>query len=90
MVLDEPVRPEHATGLLVGGEDERDGPIGDDAGSLPSAYDRQQHPVEVLHVDRAAAEEVAVDDLGGERVDLPVAGLRGHDVEVPVDQQSGP
>ena len=38
------------------------------AGALPLAHDREHHRVEVLHVDRAAAPEVAVADLAGERV----------------------
>ena len=55
------------------------------AGAGPD--DREQHRVEVLHVDRAAAPDVAVLDLAGERVDLPVLGRRRHDVEVAVQQQ---
>ena len=50
---------------------------------------RQQHRVEVLHVDRAAAPQVAVADLAGERVDLPVLRGRRYDVEVAVQQQPG-
>ena len=51
------------------------------------AHHREQHRVEVLHVDRAAAPDVAVLDLPGERVDLPVLGRGRYDVEVPVQQQ---
>ena len=85
-VLDEPVRPLASTGLLVGREDERDRSGGDGAGALACPHHREQHGVEVLHVDGPAAPEVAVLHLAGERVDGPVVGLGGHDVEVPVDE----
>jgi hypothetical protein len=88
-VLGDPVRTLAPTGLLVGGEHQRDRPVGDDAGPLPRAHRRQQHRVEVLHVDGATTEQVAVDDLGGERVDLPVGGSRRHDVEMAVDEEPG-
>ena len=41
----------------------------------------------VLHVDRAAAPDVAVLDRAGERVHAPVRRLGGHHVEVAVQQQ---
>src|SRR6478752_6589644 len=58
------------------------------AGTRP--YDGEQHGVEVLHVDRTAAPHVAVLDLAGERVDLPVLRGGGYDVEVAVEQQRSP
>src|SRR5690606_18539586 len=48
---------------------------------------REYRRVEVRHVDRAAAVQVPVDDLRGERVLAPVGGLRGYDVEVTVYEQ---
>ena len=63
------------------------GRVGHPAGAGPGPHDGEQHRVEVLHVDRAAAPEVAVLDLAGERVDLPVLGRRRDDVEVAVQQQ---
>ena len=41
-------------GLLVGGEAEHHRPVRDCAGTGARAHDREQHRVEVLHVDRAA------------------------------------
>ncbi len=63
------------------------GPLRLGARPGPRPHDGEQHRVEVLHVDRAAAPQVAVLDLAGERVHLPVVGLGGDDVEVAVQQQ---
>jgi hypothetical protein len=87
-VLDEPVGALASAGLLVGREHERDGALRHDAGPLTGTHHRQQHGVEVLHVDRAAAPQVAVLDLAGERVDRPVGGLRRDDVEVAVHEET--
>ena len=76
-----------AAGLLVGGEAEHRRPGRLDPGAGPGAHHREQHRVEVLHVDGAAAPQVAVLHLAGERVHRPVVGLGGHDVEVAVQQQ---
>lgn len=76
-----------ATGLLIGGVAENDGTVGDGSGPGPGPDDREHHRVEVLHVDSAAAPHVAVPNLAAERVDPPVRRLRGHHVEMPVDQQ---
>ena len=56
-------------------------------GALELPRDREHHADHVLHVDRAAAPDVAVLDGAGERVHAPVGGLGGHHVEVAVDQQ---
>ena len=53
----------------------------------PGTYDAEQHGVEVLHVHRTTSPDLTVADLAAEGIDLPVRGLRGHDIEVPVDQQ---
>ncbi len=87
MLLDEHLGAVMTAGLLVGGEAEHDRAIGHRVRAGPGADDGQQHGVEVLHVDRAAAPQVAVADLAGERVDLPVLGRGRHDIEVAVQQQ---
>ena len=60
-----------------------------DAGAGPVADQRQDHRVHVLHVDGAAAPDVAVALLAGERVHAPLGGVGGDDVQVPVHQQRG-
>jgi hypothetical protein len=87
VLVDQPVRAVVPAGLLVRGEHQHDRPPRPCSGPLTGTDDRQHHRVEVLHVDRAAAPDAAVLDLAGERVDGPVRGLRGHDVEVAVDEQ---
>jgi len=89
VVLDEPVSPQDATSLLVSGEHQGDRTVRNGSSTLTGTNDREQHRVEILHVDGAAAEQIAVDDLCGEWVDLPVSALRGNDIQVSVDEQSG-
>ncbi len=88
VVVDQPVRAEPAAGLLVGHERQHD--VARRLAAAARAHspdDGERHRVHVLHVDRAAAPDAAVDDLAGERVDRPVGGVGRHDVEVAVDQQ---
>ena len=76
-----------AARLLVGREREGDRPLRQHTRTLPGPDDGQDRRVEVLHVDRTAAPDVAVLLLGRERVDLPV-GLGGrYDVQVAVQEQ---
>ena len=89
-VLHQPMRSQEAAGFLVGRERQGDRAIRDRSRALAGADHRQQDGVEVLHVDGAAAVQVAVDDLGGERVDSPLLGECRYDVEVPVQQQPRP
>ena len=49
--------------------------------------DAELHRDEVLHVDRAAAVDVAVGEVRGERVVGPALGRRRHDVEVREQQE---
>ena len=63
------------------------GRSGTRAGRGRGPDDGEQHRVEVLHVDRAAAPQAAVADLARERVDLPVLGGGRDDVQVAVQQQ---
>jgi hypothetical protein len=88
-VVDDPVGAEQATGFLVGGEHEGDRTVGNHAGPLTRPHDREQHGVEVLHVDGATSEQVAIHDLGRERVDLPVGGARRDNIEVAMDEEAG-
>ena len=90
VLLDEHLGASMAAGLLVCGEAEHDRPLGHVAGLLPCPHRREEHRVEVLHVDGATTPHVAVPHLAAERVDLPVRGRRGHDVEMPVQQQPTP
>src|SRR3712207_6874768 len=46
----------------------------------------EDHRVEALHVDRAAAPQVPVPDLTAERVDRPLGRVGRHDVEVAVHE----
>ncbi len=59
------------------------------AGAHQVADGREDHGVHVLHVDGAAAPDAVVDHIAGERVDLPVVGAGGDDVQVPVHEQGG-
>ena len=87
LLVDHRVRTLLAPCLLVGGERERDRPIRHGSGSRPGPDDGKDRGVEVLHVHRAAAPDVPVMDLAGERVDLPVRSTSRYDVEVAVQQQ---
>src|SRR5947209_2259495 len=51
------------------------------------AGQHDHHADHVFHVDRAAAPDVTVFDCAGERVHAPLGRLRGHNVEMPMDQQ---
>ena len=89
-LVDEEVGALAATGLLVGGVGQHDVAVGFDAGAGPVAHQREGHGVHVLHVDRAAAPDVAVALLAGERVHAPLGRVGGDDVQVAVDQQGRP
>ena len=75
--------------LLVGEEREDEVALGLLAGAEDVGHRRQDHGVHVLHVDGAAAPQHPVADLAGERVDAPVLGDRGDDVEVAVQDERG-
>ena len=87
VVVDQPARAVQAARLLVGQEGEHDVARGFAAAAQAFADDREGHGVHVLHVDGAAAPDVAVvGDLAREGVHRPVGGISGNDVEVTVDQ----
>ena len=90
VLVHQEARAPGAAGLLIRGKGEHDvaGRLALLAQAL--ADDRQHHRVHVLHVDRAAAPDAVVGDLAGEGVDLPVFGVGRDDVEMTVDEQSGP
>jgi hypothetical protein len=87
LVLDQPARPDHAAGLLVGEKSEDHIPRGYGVVALELARDGESHRDHALHVDRAAAPHVAVADLPGEGMHRPVGGVGRHHVEVAVHQQ---
>ena len=77
------------TGLLVGEERERHvaGRLLAGPGEVSQVGD--DHRVHVHHVDCTPTPDAAVALLAGERVDLPVGGVGGDDVEVAVDRETG-
>ena len=93
-VLGDPARPGSAAGLLVGRAREQDvaAQAGDRVARRIEAGraglgdepldDAELHRDHVLHVDRAAAVDVAVGDVGRERVVGPALRRRRDDVEV--------
>ena len=91
-VLDQPVRAESATGLLIGEERHHQRTAAAPTGADPVADDGEHHRVHVLHVDCAAAPQhrhaAVVGDLAGERRVCPVVGVGRHDIEMAVQQQS--
>ncbi len=80
---DQPVRAPVPAVLLVG--DEREHQL--TPRPHPAGEGGQHHRHEVLHVGRAAAPQVAVAHLAGERRHRPVRGVRRDDVQVPLHQQ---
>ena len=87
MMVDQPVRAQHAARLLVGGEHQPNGTTRRHARAGSGPDDAQDHRVEVFHVYRAATPDAVVDDLPSERVDGPVVGMGRHDIQVAVDEQ---
>ena len=66
-IVDQPVAPVFPAGLLVGHEREHQVPRRHDPRAFEVPGDRDEHAAHVLHVDRAAAPDVAVLDRAGER-----------------------
>jgi hypothetical protein len=87
VLLDQPAAPGRAAGLLVGdgGEDHIAPERPSEPGQEPD--DHGAHGDHVLHVDRAAAPDVAVGQLRRERRVTPPPGLGRDHVDVPVEQQ---
>ena len=86
-VVDQPLRPVAAAVLLVGYEREHQIPRRHDAGPPQLPGDDDHHADHVLHVDRAAAPDIAVFDRAGKRVHAPFGRFGRHHVEMPMDQQ---
>jgi hypothetical protein len=89
VVLDEPVRAGVALVLLVGDERQHDVAARAAALDVPAVDHGQRHGGHVLHVHGAAAVDEAVADLAAERVEAPLGGVGGHDVEVGLDEDRG-
>ena len=98
-VLGEPLRAGDPARFLVGGRGEEDVAAqardrvvrGIEAGGTclgrEHPDDSQLHRDHGLHVDRAATVDVAVDEVGRERIVAPAVGRRGHDVEMREQEQ---
>ena len=94
VLVDQPVGAVPAAGFLVGGgaEDDVAAQAGDRVrggiaagragGAGEAAHDLHLHRDHALHVDGAAAPDVSVGQIRGERVVAPAGRLRGHDVQV--------
>jgi hypothetical protein len=99
MLVDQPVGALPAAGLLIRrrAEDDVAAQAGDRirgriaAGRTrragEAAHDLDFHRHHRLHIDRAAAPDVAVGQIAGERVVGPAGRLRGHDVEMREKEQ---
>ena len=81
-LLDEPARAVLAAGLLVGDRREDDVAPQLRARAAQREHHRQLHGDHVLHVDRAAAPDHAVDEIAAERVARPGLRVDGDDVDV--------
>ena len=86
-IVHQPVRPVLAAVLLVGDEREDEIARRHDARTLQLSGDHDHHADHVLHVDRAAAPDIAVFDRSGKRVHAPVGRFGRHHVEMPMDEQ---
>jgi hypothetical protein len=90
VVRDHVARAHEPAGLLVGRPEKHD--VGGERGArtLQRDHRHQLRDREPFHVDGAAAPDIAVLALAAERVDGPVAGVRGHDVHVIQQDHGGP
>ena len=98
-LLGDPLRPDRAAGLLVGRAREQH--VAAQAGDRVTGRveagrarlgrqqpdDAELHRDHRLHVDRAAAVDVAVGQVRRERVVAPALGRRGHDIEMGQQEQ---
>ena len=86
-LLDESTGAVLAAGLLIGdcGEDDVATKLG--TGASQGQHDGKLHRHHVLHVDRAAAPDDAVDELAAERISRPGLRVDRHDVEVAQQDQ---
>ena len=89
MLLDEELRAEVAAGLLVGEDDEHDVARELHALALRAQEGVNEHRDARLHVERAAAPDVAVLELGLERRVRPVLAGRRDDVDVAWSRSGG-
>ena len=75
---------ELAARFLVGGGQEHEIALERHVRALERQHRREMQDARGLHVDRAAAIEIAVGDRAAERVDGPVAAIGVHDIDVVV------
>ena len=87
MLLREELRPEIASGLLVGEHGEHDAAGRHAALGVRPQERRDHHRHARLHVERAASPHHPVGDLGRERRMRPLLARRGDDVDVAVEKQ---
>ena len=78
----EPLHAERAAGLFIGHGEKYDVAIGRQVEPLEQQHDEQLEHAHALHVERAATPDLAVSDLGRERVNVPELRLRGHHIGV--------
>ena len=89
VLVDDPPAALQSARLLVGEEHERRRPRRLLTGPREVAQVGDDHRVHVLHVDGPAPPDAAVALLAGERVHLPVGGVRRDDVEMTVHGEAG-
>ena len=87
VVFDEEAGAEVAACLLVAVEDE-DQVAGGRECLVPDSQQRgEEHRDAAFHVERAAAPDLPVDEISGERRLLPARAGGGDDIDVPVEQK---
>ena len=85
--LDEVLRTDDAPGFFIGEHAQQDVAGRDDAVSSGPQQGGDHHREAALHVQRAAAPDIAVDDAGLERGMTPGLVRGGHDVGVTVQEK---
>src|SRR5579862_7763863 len=90
MLFGEIARAVRTAGFFVGDECEHDVARWPPALTRPVADERECHRVHVLHVDGATTPQAIVANLAATRIDLPVGSIRRYDVDVTMNQESGP
>src|SRR6218665_1151110 len=89
MIVNEPVRPEHAARFFVRekGDDEIALRLRSGAEDVPQCG--QNHRIHVFHVDRTTAPQHAILDGASKRVNAPLGCLSRHDIQMPVHNERG-
>src|SRR6218665_1308332 len=89
MIVNEPVRAEHAARFFVRekGDDEIALRLRSGAEDVP--HGGKNHPVDVFHVDRTAAPQHAILDGAGKGFNAPFGCLSRYDIQMPVHNERG-